>query len=363
MQELALTYDGFNVVARSDDPSDLVWVEAFLRPAFDLAPGENGVCFTLKNNADFLEYARRMDSYAEARMAAFILDSGVEDLPCYKESDGGLTAYDPTFDAAYSIAQDITVSDATGRAHGRRARGALMRAIRERVMDHLWCKRASLLHAAAFVVEDQAVVVAGDKGAGKTSLLCAAILGNPRAALLSNDRLVLSQAGGVLCARALPSIVSIRSGSLEVVPSLAERLGGLKESYLGSLAPTESGPARRLISPGQLASALGSSLRRDAPVSCCVFPRIDPAQRSFRIRELSGKELLTRTLQCAFAKTSLGQRSELFGAGNAPPFPDAKELRHRLQEAMAGTRCYELTMGPGLYAPDQIQRLISTLIT
>ena len=362
MQELALNYEGSDFLVQSDDPADLAWLQTFLGPAFQTGNASTPRRFTLKSDAAFLAKARCLDSSSAARLAAFVLDSGVEELPC-TEDGNGITAYDTFFDVAYRRAESTELFDDWTAGPGRRARGALMRVIRERAMDHAWRSGASILHGASFTVGGRAVLVAGDKEAGKTSLLCAALMAASESQMLSNDRLLLRLGAAGLHACALPSIVSVRFGSTKVVPKLSDALSNLSATYLGATTTTGDVPSRWILSPPQFAAALGSSLRREADVACCVLPCIDVEENTFRLRELEGEERAHRIAGCVFAKDSLGRHSLLFGDQDGTPFPGTGELRKRLLKAFDGIRCHELRMGPALYQPEHMRHLIGQLLS
>lgn len=362
MHSLALSYLGAAFVARSDDPSDLAWLEAFLAPAFGVSSAAGGQTFSLQKNPEAVNAAQRLDPHSAERIAAFVLDAGLEKLPCMISAAGDITAYDSFFEVAYQRTTMINIADTKTSSPSRRARGALMRAIREAAMDHAWCHGASILHGASFALGNQAILVAGEKEAGKTSLLCAALLGIPEASFLSNDRVVLQNTGASVRASSLPTIVSIRAGSTQVVPSLLTALSSASENYLGAPSAESERVERWTLSPKQLSSLLGCSMKREAEVECCLFPRIDHGEKFFRIRELTADERRTRVLESAFAKNDLGRRSDLFRA-NAGVFPSAVVLRERLQQDFASIRCFEVRMGPGLYRPTEMKRLVEFLLS
>jgi hypothetical protein len=366
MKEMVATYGGSSAAVSSDDASDLAWLREFLSPAFEFGEAGSSSRFILQSDTRAVEAGRRMSLTTRGQVTAFILDSGVEKLPCQQDSAQEVVAYDRVFDAVYrKVGETTLVLDVPSPGPGRRARGGWMRAIREGAMDHAWLAGGSFFHAAAFVVEGSTVVVAGDKGAGKSTMLCAALLGLRGAEFLANDRLTLHRSGGMLRARALPSIVSIRAGSLGVVPGLAERFSGMTQDYTGAPLSRESLALRRTMAPSQFACALGASMTREAHVGCILFPVIDPQEPDFRVRRLTEIESAQRVLQSAFARHSLGIRSELFAApDHSGVFPTADQLLSRLSQATSGTPCFEAAVGPGLYQErDGMQRLIDTIFS
>jgi len=365
MQGIVTSYEGPGAAVESDDALDLAWLREFLSPAFEFGEAIPTSHFILQSDSRAVEEGRKISLTTREQVAAFILDSSVERLPCERGGHHNVVAYDRIFDAVFrKTGVSTLVLDTPSPGPGRRARGALMRAIRERAMDHIWLTGGSFFHAAAFAVEGRAVVVAGDKESGKSSMLCAALLGIDGAVFLGNDRLMLRKSESVLQARALPSIVSIRAGSLGVVPGLAERLSVIRQDYTGMAVSPESLSLRWALAPLQFASALGASMARESNVSCILFPMIDPQEPAFRLRRLTEEDGSQRALQAAFAKKSLGVRSELFATpDHSGVFPTEDQLLARLTKTTAGTPCFEVIMGPELYQRDGIQRLVGTIFS
>lgn len=361
MHESAFSYAGAGFLARSEDSADIEWLESFFHPAFEMAARPEAQSFTLEQNPDALNHARPLESPDAERVAAFVLDTDVEELPSRRTSHGGLTAYDAFFEVAYHREQDIRICDAGPTRGVRRGRGAWMRAIREAAMDYVWTHGASVLHASAFALGNRAVLVAGDKEAGKTSLLCAVLLQKDEAAFLSNDRVVLQRGPMRTRVRPLPSIVSIRHGSARSVPSLRSALSSATENYLGAPVSAAEEPERWILSPRQFSSLLGCEMKCEAVVGCCLFPVIDPSETSFQLRTLDGAERSHRISECVFAKNHLGCRSELFHRDGEAAFPSARELRQRVLNDLNAIPCYELKMGPSLYQTGEMQRLIDCL--
>lgn len=365
MKEALVRYAGWSAAVGSDDASDLAWLREFLSPAFEFGAGESGCRFILQADVEAVGVGRALTATSQGQLTAFILDSGVERLPCQRGSGQGVLAYDRVFDAVYRKEGETTlVLDVPSPGPGRRARGGLMRAIRESAMDHVWRTGGSFLHAAAFALGDKAVVVGGDKGAGKSTMLCAALMGLRGAVFLANDRLTLRRSGSLVRARGMPSIVSIRDGSLGIVPGLAECFSGIGHDYTGTPVSGETMAHRRTLAPLQFANALGAEMTREASVACILLPVIEPQEPGFRLRRLGGMESAQRVLGSAFARRSLGVRSELFSAPDpAGVFPTREQLVSRLSEDTSGIPCFEAVIGSGIYQRDGMQRLVDAVFS
>ena len=86
------------------------------------------------------------------------------------------------------------------------------KAVREVLLDYCEARGYVMLHASAVARGGRVVIVAGDKGAGKTTLaLSAALRGGWR--YLSNDHLILYRHGGALVATSLPTPIPVKAGT------------------------------------------------------------------------------------------------------------------------------------------------------
>lgn len=350
-----------NFTVQSDEPADFLWLKDFFEGAFDfdlqVASGSAVQRVSLSRDFDALEEAINMAGQSSGSTLAFVLDTEVQHLPSWKRRDGALCAYSTFYDVLYARQEEIQIFDSSAPfAEGRRARGGLMRAIREQAMDHIWRCGDSILHGGGFTIDDHAVLIAGDKRSGKTSLLCAALTLLPGAQFLANDRIALSLRGTKLTARSIPTIISLRKGSLGVVPGLARRTSTLNSYYNGMPLP-HSGPREKIaMTTRQFASIMEIDVAARATVQSIVFPMVDTEQETFALRRLDQDESLKMARNAIFAKSHLGEHSELFACPDSGAFPSSEALLERLGEATADVPCFELRMGPRFYTRQEIAR-------
>jgi hypothetical protein len=96
-----------------------------------------------------------------------------------------------------------------------------VRLVRQLMTGQLLTTGAVYAHAAAFTTSGGGVAVAGLKGSGKTTTLLAA-LRHLGANYVSNDRILLHQAGSGIVAEAWPQRVHVGVGTLSAFPDLAD---------------------------------------------------------------------------------------------------------------------------------------------
>ncbi|MGH3067702.1 MAG: hypothetical protein ACRDOH_01520 [Streptosporangiaceae bacterium] len=86
------------------------------------------------------------------------------------------------------------------------------KAVREALLEYCEARGYVMLHASAVAREGRVVIVAGDKGSGKTTLALSAAL-TCGYQYLSNDHLILYQDGGHLMATSLPTPIPVKAGT------------------------------------------------------------------------------------------------------------------------------------------------------
>lgn len=86
------------------------------------------------------------------------------------------------------------------------------KAVREVLLDYCAARGYAMLHASAVARAGRVVIVAGDKGSGKTTLALSAALTRGYQ-YLSNDHLILYQDSGRLVATSLPTPIPVKAGT------------------------------------------------------------------------------------------------------------------------------------------------------
>jgi aminoglycoside phosphotransferase (APT) family kinase protein len=197
--------------------STLCWLEEFCCPAFqverpDPQAGAAGrprlrVLIDGERQAALLEQGRAAGTVP---LPCFRLDTKLLQYPSW--SHQGVThVQDTKLDCLYCI--DGRQVEIVGRPGGLGHRQGAMRIIREILCAQLQGRDDTLeLHAAAFEVAGRAIVMAGPKGAGKTTGLCGGLGGAAR--FLGNDRLLLRFERDAIWVHGVPSVVRIRPSTM-----------------------------------------------------------------------------------------------------------------------------------------------------
>lgn len=304
----------------TDDAGSGAWLSEFLRPWAEATPhGHGDRLVRMTSSAAAFEALQRLQAAASIRQVpCFALDSQVVSLPGWDNERGTVVA-DAELGCFLCFAGGVV--EVVARPGYTRARIGLMRVVRETLTAPALAGGDFIdLHAAALAVAGQAVLLAGPKAAGKTTMLIHG-LASGRADLLANDRVFIhggSEPAGVV---GVPTLVSIRPWTLQVFPGLrhdaAERPASLR---VGEPAPprvVEDGtvPETRdfALSPAQLAQRLAVGMARDAPIAAVVFPVISPATDTWTFESVSPADAAARL------------RGNLYGARVEPRAPTVFE--------------------------------------
>lgn len=273
--------------------SDRAWLEANLRPSFAAgSPHDHCVRVTfVRDGAAHARLSRGGPVAGREPVPCFAMDGGVVAHPKWRGAGGGTIIRDGEFDVFYRVADDgagIRVVAPRGRPW---ARVATLRVVREVLSGALRRGGGAVLHAAGFCVGARGILLAGPKGAGKTSLLAHA-LSDPRTALLANDRSAIRPSAQGYLVQGVPTIVHVRVGTFErlglepMEDSLVPACDGPAEGRRGAGMPTRSPGGGLVMSPAQFAAALGTSRSGGASVAAILFPRIHDGPGGIVLRRL-----------------------------------------------------------------------------
>jgi hypothetical protein len=334
-----------------------VWLAEFLGPVFR----QGNHAADAHYHVDAIVDADRFDALVAGRpdgalpeAVAFVLDQRTLTTSSWRDPRSGLPAF---FDAAHHTiylrqtdSPGVTVVARTG---GRLFRGAVMRIVREVAMTRAWTDNSLVLHASAFATGQGAVVVAGPKRAGKTSVLLHA-LHAPGAAFIANDRVVLAVDGHGCSADGMPSIASLRRSTLAMFPSLGDTLAtrGYRAHLTcaeceGTVAPR--GESDGATSPAQLCRAVGVPMSARAPAMAILLPQVDLSSSGFDLRPLSTTEADARFEVVRFASASRGRTSEIFRTDGTDVVVDLSRARAVWSHATASVPVFECRIGRGAF--------------
>ncbi len=362
-----LRFESLLVEVRSDHLDDRAWLAEFLQPAFE--PVGAGVCsrtgrqVALEANSEGLAALTSRTATARDGAIAFVLDSGPLRLPADR-SGPELALLDGALRVGYLREPNgrVRILEAAGSPErARSSRVALMRVVREWGQELTLRSGGLVFHAGAIEHRGRAVLVSGPKGAGKTSLVAALLGRTPGLRLLANDR-VDTEATGLRC-WGLPTIVSVRPGTLDYLPELGSRLAGAAVDH--TRRPGEAAPPRTLsddrigLSPSQWAHLLGVEQAAAARPVAIVYPRPEPGRARSVIRRLDPREHAERVALALFAAGSAGQASELCALPEVGPLPDGPTQHAAAGEFLQQLRGLEILLGADAYQADRLAELLA----
>jgi hypothetical protein len=298
------------ITSRTDD---MRWLEEFVSPA--LRPGVRGpVDATIHHVVDrdrWEEIRAGGPTPHHARVECFFLDTQVVRYPLWRSSRGETVVRDEEFDVFYVVNRRTRTVEIVADGRDRVARLSLMRVLREIASSIGHRPRRLVTHGAAVRVGSRGVVIAGNKNSGKTTLLMHA-LRQRDAAYLSNDRVLIDPTPTTPRVFGIPTIVSVRYGTLRQFPAVAKRLRArayrpaLRLSECSRIA-TRSAPwrGRYTMSPRQLRALFRVSASDSIPLTAFLLPRVTKERGTIEFSPLSP----TRAARAV--------RNSLFRAGSA----------------------------------------------
>lgn len=286
----------------SDRESDIAWLREFLAPSFDPRPVEEPD-FTVEVSHDRARRAALLTTRPRGRrdrVACFALDREVVHHPAWTTA-GRVVVRDRRHGVYYVLSDASVAVIAADRAQ--LARSGVMRVIREIATARALAAPGNLqLHAAAVEIGGRGILFAGPKASGKTTLLTY-FLTATAARLVSNDRVFAIRTLDGFDLRGVPTIVSVRPGTQELLPGRFGHVPDVPYPYRFTLAEADGllaaaggtdGTTRLTLSPAQFARELSVALVRRATLDSIVFPEPHPDPSAFTIDRLTPEEAALR---------------------------------------------------------------------
>lgn len=343
-----------------NDPADAAWLDEFLTPWCGRAASGTGALQVrmIRSNRRARELT---DEWTERRQQG----PQPEPTPCIRLETRTLAFDRWAGTAGWRLADPLTGCQfvVTGRRvdviapEGAHA-GQLFLAgmIREALTGAVAAAGRVLdLHAAAFAVGGQAIVLTGRKRAGKTSLLCHALLSGG-GALIANDRVFVHLDAAPPIACGIPTVAALRHGTLDTFPRLREgsatfpplpRLDGPADTGPpGSPSPE---PAGLLLTLARLAGRLGAPQLARAPLRAILLPEIAEDHDGWVLERLPEAAAATQLAGCLHGGRVGGEASTFFTAlmrGDASPLPPVGDQLGRL---VSQVPVYRFRLGPDVY--------------
>lgn len=353
-------FGGLGIHVTSPDAATLGWLEEFLAPAFTVDDGPAADCAVhlIIDDQRYRALQATRPAGTLPTTVCFVLDKGATRMPWWSLASGDRVCADDQHEVLYVGGASRPHADVVSPPGNAALRLALMRAVRELAMNAAWTHRSLVLHAAAVTVGDRGILIAGPKHAGKTSLLIHCLHASG-VHFLSNDRVVMELDGGNAVLRGMPTIVSIRPGTLELFPELGARLRRADFHTRLTLAEVHRQPARRAdgradrsanLSPVQLCHVLDVPMTERALAQVLVLPRIDPDVVGIDVRPLTTHEATARLPHVLFAAAATERISEVFTGD--PRHIDAQPttVERLWREAVQSLRVFECRLGPDAFS-------------
>ena len=364
--ERAYAFGPARVAVRSDAPDLMRWLDDFFFPGCSRSmsrPGDPRVTVVAADDPGVRAAVDGIVTDAGPQ-PCFALDRGVVFHPAGRTSAGLLVVDDEQYGTRSLLTPDGVTVVRTDSAP--RSRAGVMRVVRELVTARAVADGQVQLHAGALERDGRVVVIAGPKEAGKTTLV-ARLAGLGVAALAANDRVLLAPDGPHgWQAHAVGTIVSIRPGTRELLPTLRDAFpdvaspAHLTDAELAD-AGSRSAPAgaRVKVTPAQFARALGAARAGGGRIARIVLLAVDRELDGYHLHPLAS-DATAHALRCvAYGNRPDGLPRTVFedwlGVAPAP----ATEVWPALAAAVPVSA---LTVGPRVLHDDTCAAALADLV-
>jgi hypothetical protein len=244
-----------------------------------------------------------------------------------------------------------------------------MRVVRELAMSHVWGGESLIVHGAAVAVGGRGLLIAGPKGAGKTSVLLHLLLHQPGTRFVSNDRVVVDlEPAAVL--RGMPTVATIKDHTLGLFPGLEARLcqrnydarlalGELKHGLASSVRGAEGQVG---LAPAQLCAVVGAEMLGDAPAAALLLPRVSQDEEGIQVTPLSPR-VAADAVRRHLVGGAVTAVSQVFSVTRQCHRGVDPAKLDRLSLAFAEqSRCFECRLGRNAYRPETAARLVDRVL-
>ncbi len=356
-------YADLAIGVAEDGGDHLAWLAEFLAPPFRVR-GDGDPHVTVALVVDERRHRAETESWhATEDVDCFALDSTVLRLPVRRESADVRLVRDEQFGVFYRVARAAPRVEVLAHRDRPALRTPLMRIVREIAMNRARRRGALFVHAASLAIDGRAVLLCGVKNAGKTTLLLHAMttLG---AAYLGNDRAVATFDDALPRIHGMPSIVTVRPPTLDLLPAFRDRLaasGYHSRATMAELAAGRAAPATTFsdgrigLTPIQLAALAGVERVAAARAHAIAFPAVTRRPGPLRVRPLDPAVAAERLAGSAWDGSNLNRIATALDlatdARHEPPSWQARCAR-----LVAHVRAYEIELGTDAYADPAASR-------
>lgn len=206
---------------------------------------------------------------------------------------------------------------------------------------------------------------------GKTSLL-SYVLSYSDARFMCNDRLLVGAHEPALRLRGMPTIVSIREGTLELLPGMRDSIERnrfitrstmeeARQPDAPSCGPPKQG--RYGLSPRQYCALLGCEPVQWARGAVLLLPRQTRRPGGLELKRLDSGEARERLAHCLFGHIGPDRLSEVFTLPPGSPGQSKPGSDEALCAGLASRlACYDCQMGTDTYRCDTAARQLQQLL-
>jgi len=331
---IALRQLDFRCRLASDDLRALAWTHWFLRPSFSRTETPAEWQITFLRDDDLFQHLRSAEQSREKRAVRSWVQHAPEIAPSWEYQLGEFRLLSDGEIGVYCAAEPrkrevlIVSTRENGRAHT-----LLMRVIRELASLEHQRRGAVIYHAAALEEGGGATLALAPKYGGKTTFLMRALLEG--ANFIANDRAAAYAGKDGMRVVGVPTIVSLRKGTLDLFPAVQSELDRRRLHFWRRAQPPLRAD-RRTISPSQLCSLTGSAMVADARVAKLLFL----VEGDGEAKPLDAAQAAARMQECVF---DYAEPERPFFAGLLPVQEEAfrKSVRRLCAEISRQAECWE----------------------
>jgi hypothetical protein len=351
-----LSFRGLELEICASVEAPLKWLEEFMSPSF----AERG-CQSRKeirlivDDRLYAQMLRLVPPAPQTLVDCFTKDGAFEPFVALRDEQDRELLYSSQEECFLLPACDKERIDLLAPSDCWTTRRCLMRLVRELATIQALHQGDLFLHGAAVECRGDAIVLAGAKRSGKTTMLMNALRqGSTR--YLSNDRIFIERTRDAIQARGMPTIVRVRPDSLAHVPGL--KPPAWEHPYRYYLTSSECEQRSALLqpayqeppamSPPQFCGWLGVEMATKAPLRAIVFPRIDPAVSDYSLQPMRPADAEPLLAANAFFAGETGPVAKAFAPGWQGATLDLDRLRQSYHDL--SRRCTLLSCSIGTSA-------------
>jgi len=340
-----------------------VWLEEFICPAYQPVDCEDSDwTVTLERQSPL--YSTSVERSSLPPLSAvdfFTLDGSFQKHELLEDDGHCLMAYDRKNRVFYIVDKIHSVVRILAPEVGHCCRMPLARVLRELATMH--CLNVGHLHchAAAFAFGNQAIMLAGGKRSGKTSALIHS-LSQPATQFITNDRLFVKHEYDRLLVRGMPTILKVRTESLEMLPAFGRRFRGYPYRYQFGLNESKRRVSvwrKRMfgttdvvarVSNAQFCDLMNVSAIGQANLASVVFPRVTADVNRVLIERLPPEVAASRLFnECLLAASSPQRTAEAFLREDDRSVLSDQAVQRQCERIAYQVPCYDCALGPASY--------------